>query len=134
MDDSPYLLNAQQQQSVSGLSAEKRYRYFVGRVADCGELWGLRDDGGWVMSGDGTGVQYFPVWPHPKFAETCARDEWNGNQPSRIELAAWMDRWLPGMAHDGKRVQVFPVVGCKGWLADPVGLKEDLGDELGKIE
>jgi len=56
---------------------EKRYAYFVNRVADWEEVWGLRNADGWVMSATDAGQQVAPFWPFRAFAERAAVGSWS---------------------------------------------------------
>src|SRR5688572_5467528 len=98
---------------VTALSGPQRYAHFVSRVADFEEVWSLHSASGWMTMGDGAGHQCIPVWPHKRYAESFIRDHWSEAEAKMIELDAWMDRWLPGIARDGMYIAVFPVLGEK---------------------
>jgi hypothetical protein len=116
--------------AVLALEDAKRYTYFIKKVADQQVLWSLRTEGGWVLAGDDQGHELVPVWPHEKFAALCAKDEWAGAVPKSIELDAWLERWIPGMERDGKRVAIFPTPGNRGVAIEPARLGADLREEL----
>lgn len=121
---------------VTSLTAQERYSHFVRRVADWEEIWGLRTSEGWVMVGDDSGKQMIPVWPHERYANACAIDDWADAAPTVIELEAWMTRWLPGMTRDGVQVAVFPVATerMSGVVVLPERLEKDLEAELENYE
>lgn len=108
-----------------------RYAYFVKHVADTELVWALKNSAGWVMAGDADGKKFLPVWPQQAYAQLMAKDEWADAQPTEIDLAAWCERWLPGLERDGHRVAVFMVpsdstTGC----ISPSALLNDLEREL----
>ena len=63
-------------------------------------MWSLKNSEGWVLYEDPSGKSCFPVWPHPDFAISCAIGKWANAEPMKIDLDAWVNRWLP-MTSDG---------------------------------
>jgi len=100
------LLNSKEIEAVSKLPASKRYEYFIKKVADFEEVWGLFDDG-WAISEDEEGNPLIPFWPKKEFAHLCAVDEWKNYKPEKIELEEFMREWLPGMKKDGIKPSIF---------------------------
>jgi hypothetical protein len=110
---------------------EVRYDYFVKRVADWGEVWSLKGADGWVLSGDSTGnIEVAMFWPFMEYAKLCIKDEWSETIPTKIKLAAFLDRWLPGFKKDGRLVGVFPNLAGQAAVIDPLVLKRHLEDEM----
>lgn len=120
-------------ESVTHLAPEKRYEYFIKKVADWREIWSLWNEG-WALMGDDENGEMVPVWPHPVFAEGSAVGEWLGYEPKKIELDDWLTKWIPGMEKDGRTVAVFPAGGGKTTTATPLKLKNDLEQELANYE
>jgi Protein of unknown function (DUF2750) len=119
--------------AILGLPAPDRYELFVKRVVDWGAAWSLRTDGGWSLFEDSAGVEMTPVWPHQRFAETCAETQKN-ERAAMITLDDWLDKWLPGLKADGRHVAVFPVPGGNGILVSPDRLLADLKAECERYE
>ena len=117
-------------ESVTGLPAARRYAYFIKKVADWRLVWSLAADDGWVLAADDEGHECVPVWPHSRFAVAAAKGNWAGHEPRSIELAHWLERWIPGMLRDGLLVAVFPTPERKGVVVSPERLKADLEEEL----
>lgn len=126
-------INGKEFESVSHLRPEKRYEYFIKKVADWQEIWSLWKDG-WVLMGDESQTEVIPVWPHPIFAEASATGEWLGYTPKKIPLEEWLTKWTPGMEKDHRMIAVFPVTTGKATTATPSKLKSDLEEELAKYE
>lgn len=126
--------NEKEIQSVSSLSAPKRYEHWLKKVADNEELWSLTDRGNWALMRDDEGKELVPVWPHRAYALNCASGEWEGYEPRTISLDTWLQRWIPGMKRDGRLVAVFPVSNGKGVSVDPERLRADLENELAQYE
>jgi len=126
-------VNGKEFHNVIHLAAEKRYEYFIKKVADWREVWSLwKDD--WVLMSDKGGEEMVPVWPHPLFAEAFAVGEWLGYKPRKIDLEIWLTKWTPGMEKDQRMVAVFPVAESQTTTASPLKVKSDLEEELAKYE
>jgi len=110
-----------------------RYKYFISRVADCNEVWSLRNQQGWIQAQDDNGRILFPVWPHPRYAQACASGPWQDCRPEAIELDAWLSRWLPGMKMDNRLIAVFPTPQSVGICVSPEHLEHDLRAELARL-
>lgn len=80
-------------------TAEKRYEYFIKKVVDFEEVWGLYNDG-WAISIDEKNRKMIPFWPRKDFAEACAINEWSSYIAVSIELEDFINEWLPGMEAD----------------------------------
>lgn len=121
--------------NVLELSSNERYLYFVRKIADFEEVWGLRGDSGWLtVHGANPDQVGFPVWPELEFAELCATDEWHGMTASKIALVDFLEKWLPGLSTDKRVVSVFPTSGSKSLLIDPLVLLEDIRRECDQYE
>ncbi len=93
-------------QAVLRLPAARRYSYFLQRVAESGEVWGL-DGEGWALALDDAGRDVLPLWPAPEFAALCATRLWSGFQPRPIKLRELIDNVLPQLAEEGMPVGIF---------------------------
>jgi hypothetical protein len=127
-------VNEHEFRNVVAQAAPVRYKYFVTRVADWGELWSLRSQSGWVQAKDENGRMVFPVWPHPRYAEACATEAWQGCHAESIDLDTWLSRWIPAMKEEKRWVAVFPTPQCVGICVSPDHLESDLLSELESIK
>jgi len=84
-----------------------RYEYFIKKVADYEEIWGLYDDG-WATAQDDDGNMLIPFFPKKEFAEYCAVNEWKKFKAEPIDLYEFIDEWLVGMKKDKVRPSIFP--------------------------
>ncbi|WP_349775614.1 DUF2750 domain-containing protein [Halalkalibacter oceani] len=100
------LLSNKEIEVVSKLPISKRYEYFIKKVADFEEVWGLLDEG-WAISEDDNGNPLMPFWPKKEFANLCAVDEWKNYKAEQIELEDFLQEWLPGMKVDGIKPSIF---------------------------
>lgn len=120
-------------QSLIALPAAKRYEYWIKKVADQQKVWSLWRDG-WSLASDNEGREFVPVWPHPKYAELCATDQWTGYVPKVIDLEAWLERWILGIEKDNRWVAVFPTPSDRGIAVEPSKLGSDLREEMSRYE
>lgn len=120
--------------SVTQLPPERRYSYSIKRFADQERVWSLRNEDGWILARDDEGNELVPIWPHALYAEQCALDEWANTTAQAIDLDVWLEKWVPGMMRDGRKVCVFPIPAGQGVIVTPEKLKADLEDELSKYE
>ena len=115
-----------------GLSSAERHGYFVRKVADTQEVWGLHHDG-WATAQAG-GKVAIPFWPEAAFAQACASGDWAGFQPRAIALDDFLTKWLPGMANNEQLASVFPVPQGSANVAAPADLLADLLHESEQYE
>jgi hypothetical protein len=104
-----YTVNPKELQAVTSLPARKRYQYFLNKIADGQELWGIGDEEGWSFMANDDGREGMPVWPAEAYARLCCRDEWSDRSPKAISLIDWRNKWLPGLEADNRYVAVFPL-------------------------
>jgi hypothetical protein len=127
-----WLVNDREFAAVLALNGPGRYEYFIHKVADSEEIWGLAAADGWVQLGDDQGREHMPVWPHRRYAEAFAQRKDDASEPRSIPMSAWLEKWLPGMEQEGRLVAVFPVSSGKSPVVPPRQLRADLEEELEK--
>lgn len=103
------------------LPVEDRYDLFVETVADNDELWTLSDAKGLVLL-TSDGDDCIPFWPTEAIAKAMAEQEWQQASPTRIELADWMEKWVPGMSKDKVLAAIYPNQKDNGTIDDPYDL------------
>jgi hypothetical protein len=123
-------LSDEEFQAVSGLPPGERYNHLVKRVADWQWIWVLEDDSGLAGSADEQGRRYLPTWPHARYAEAAAIDEWAGTRPNAVEIHEWVENVLPGVAEKEGMIAAFPTPGDQGFIVPPLGMKADIEEEL----
>lgn len=121
-------------QAMLAAAGDKRAEYCMKHIADEGKLWGLRRPDGWVIGGDHSGKECFPVWPHEIYARACATDDWKDSAPQPIEIDTWLARWLPGLKRDNRQVAVFPLPNNQGVIMEPDEMEQALQLEISKFE
>ena len=114
--------------------SDKRYEYFIHKVADQEQVWSLRDAEGWRVVADSLDRECVPLWPHKAYAELYATDVFAGSHPEPIPLDTFMTKWLPGMAQDGRFAAVFPTPSNKGVVVAPMELHLHLAAQMEKYK
>lgn len=99
-------MNPKEFEAVIKLPGKIRYEYFIKKVADYEELWGLYNDG-WAMIADDNNNEMIPFWPKKEFAEYCATDDWKGYKAERIDLYKFMNNMLQDMKIDNVKASIF---------------------------
>ena len=122
-------LGAQQLAAVVTLPGPARYEYFVKRVADSQEVWGLYQQG-WALAKADDGTLVFPLWPSSDYASLCAEFEWDGYDAQAFSLEELLDELLPQLQEDRVLPGVFYTPGDKGITPTVAELVGDLEDEL----
>jgi hypothetical protein len=124
-------MNKNKIENVIMLSLEDRYSYFVQKVTDFEEVWGIYHDNGWAVMSDNNSNMVIPFWPEEEFALLCCTEQWEGYVPKAISLNDFMNKWLPGMEKDHRMVNVFLTADEKqGVIIRPLELLKDLKEGL----
>jgi hypothetical protein len=126
--------NSKEIESVLQLADADRYNYLIKRIADQEELWSLWEAGGWALTSDDEGHELGPKWPHPKYAELCAKGPWLSSKPKSISLDAWLARWTAGIKRDRRLIAAFPSLSDKAAVVDADRFAADIQQELAKYE
>lgn len=89
-------MNQKEFESVINLPANIRYEYFIKKVVDSEEVWGLYENG-WSVTEDDEGNKLLPFWPNKEFAEYCATDDWEFYSSKNMDLYEFIDEFLPNL-------------------------------------
>lgn len=116
--------------NVINLTASERYNYFIRKISDFEEVWGLKDEEGWALMGNNEQV-LFPVWCETEFAELC---KWNNYQPTPIPLDDFIEKLLPMLEKDNIMLAVFPIPKEKGIICKIQDVRSDIEKECEQYE
>lgn len=130
----PYRMNEKQFDAVLALDGFDRYDYFVSKskVADWELLWGVKSDDGWLVPVAPEEFDYFPLWPHPEYAQKIADENFPGHRATEISLEELLEHWLPLFEKNQAKVAVFPDREWTFWCIEPQSLKEELLNEMAR--
>jgi hypothetical protein len=82
-------LTAKETNAVIKLPGTTRYTYFIKRVADQNQVWGLWKEG-WAMGRTDEEMPTMPIWPAREYAELCKFGDWSDFQPRSIPPREFM--------------------------------------------
>lgn len=85
--------------SISAINADA----FVSEVLNSAQVWGIKDGNGFPTSTNASGKTAMPFWSAEKRAMSTIDTvpAYSDFTPNPIPLAAFVDRWLPGLQKDG---------------------------------
>ena len=121
-------------ENIFKLSSQERFAYFVRKVTDFEEVWGLSDGSEWALLGDNCNNQLFPIWPEKDFAKICANGVWNNYIPKLISLDDFISKLSPKLDSEKINYAVFLTTENKGIIISPKELCEILEQEIEQEE
>ncbi len=130
----PYRMNEPQFEAVTALSGADRSSHFVGKVADWEQLWAVKNNEGWLVPVTPEDLEYFPVWPHPEYAQRISDEHFPGHTAVEISLDEFLSHWLPTCEKDNVKIAVFPNKEWAFWVMEPQDLAQCLTDEAAQYE
>ena len=130
----PYKMNEPQFEAVTALSSADRSSHFVGKVADLEQLWAVKNNEGWLVPVTSEELEYFPVWPHPEYAQRIADDHFPGHKAVEISLNEFLSHWWPNCEKDKVKIAVFPNKDWVFWVMEPQDLAQCLIEEAEQYE
>ena len=97
----------QEYAALQNMSGTALMEYFVIRVAEVEEVWGLGDDTGWVMRelDDQTTL---PVWPYQQLAGNCATGDWRGQVCKSVSLEHFISHILKLLIKNDIQIEIMP--------------------------
>jgi len=80
------------------------------------------------------GFEYFPVWPHPEYAQRITDEHFSGHEATEISFEKFLFEWLPTFEIDKVKVAVFPNKQWQLWIMEPQDLAQCLRYEVEQYE
>ncbi len=112
-----YKLHEKEYENIIKLKPEQRFDYFLNKIADWEELYTIGSKDGFVLLGDDTNDETLPLFPHPGFAESFLKGEWQDCEAQPIDVYEFLEHWIPGLTKDKKLLSVFPVSDASGGIS-----------------
>lgn len=105
----PWVPKEKEIAAVVAADGRRRYEYFIHRVCETRKVWSLRA-GDWALLSDGEN-QFFPLWPHPVFAQHYQRGSstWPDATAESLELGEFLRDAALSYQSRGIKPAVFPV-------------------------
>ncbi len=125
----PLKVNDRELEAVLALDAPDRLSYFVKKVSDWQQAWGLWYEG-WAQLVGAESSTCLPLWPARQYAECCACKDWSLYGPRAIAIDDLMKTVLVELQEEGGDVAVFPDRNLRCEVLVPEGLAARLQAEL----
>lgn len=105
-------------QEAPSLSEGEQLEYFLTRVFETEEIWGLDDGCEWVFRQTESGTT-MPVWPYEKFAKDSAEFLDSASQPQAESLEDFMYHTLEMLIEEDVMVEIMPTGKKLGCIISP---------------
>lgn len=102
-------------QSVQSLSAAELLEYFLIRIAETEEVWGLNRNGDWFRQ-EQAGQSVVSFWPYKQYASDAALEQWHDCTPHGMSLEHFLFPALPQLIAEDVQVEIMPTAdrpGCR---------------------
>lgn len=129
-------MNKYELNAVLKISNDKRFKYFINKVADNGFLYGLGYENGDLETFDVKGRIYVPLWSHSEFAVSYMKEVQNLDDLNiiKIDISTFEKEYQKGF--DKNNVEFFDVFPINKLTANIVKitlLYEMLQDEIDRF-
>jgi len=120
--------------SDAATASKERLRHFVHSVAASRKVWGLRDADRWACTTwrdkDRQDRTVLLFWSDRADAKQRVKGKWLDYQPIAIPLESFLQRWLTGMATDGRIAGIeWDALFC-GPVIEPLDLKQEIEGQI----
>mgnify|MGYP002398737406 CR=1 FL=1 len=106
--------------AVPAMTDTERLDYFLLRVFETEEIWGLKTGTQW-WSHRVADDECLPLWPYRRYALEAALDEWYDGRPDSISMEYFLYQTLPSL-DDGIVLEIMPSAGRPGCRIRPAQL------------
>lgn len=104
--------------AVSDMNDAQLLEYFLTRVYETEEVWGLDDGCEWVMV-ERDGQATLAIWPYRHFALEAARQHWQDVEPTAESLEDFVYETLGMLMNDDSMLLVMGSSPERGCLVSP---------------
>lgn len=104
--------------AVPQMSDEELLEYFLYRIFETDEVWGLKDGPQWLTRSVGE-VKTLPVWPYKRYAADAAVGDWLQLAPVVESVDFFTYQSLNRLAQQDLTVEIMPRAGTPGCLISP---------------
>ncbi|AXH62939.1 DUF2750 domain-containing protein [Providencia huaxiensis] len=130
MNNNQFSPNDKEIKNVHALRPYQQYTYFVGKIADWEQVWGLGDGQNIVTAWNDEKCLFLPLWPAKAYVELCLTDKWANFTPMLFTLEHLMTEILPDMHEANIKVALMMQSdGKKTLIYDAAALLADLEEE-----
>lgn len=116
------------------LAPQKRYDYFIKKIADAQQLWTIVDSEGNYAISMIDKHSLISFWPEEEFIASNLEENWEDYKPLLLTLDDLSDNVIDYIAQEGLLINVFPLNGRSGFVVDLEEFSRDLTTELKNYE
>ncbi len=106
-------------QAAKTLTAAQQLEYFLMRIFETEEVWGLDDGTEWIFRESSEAETTLPVWPYQKYAREAAVGIWAEYQPQAESLEDFMQHTLAMLIEEQAMMEIMPGPDQPGCLISP---------------
>ena len=111
--------------AVQSMSDGELLDYFLLRVFETEEVWGLQQRGQWFVQA-APDIRHMPLWPYKKYASEAALDIWQDCVPHALSLEYFLDHTVPWLIEQDVMLNLIPRGENLGCLISPHRLRDIL--------
>jgi hypothetical protein len=104
--------------AVPGMTDEEILEYFLYRIFETDEVWGLKQGQRWLTR-EIDGQETLLVWPYKRYADEAAVADWQGLSPVADSLDYFIYQVLNKVASQGLMIEIMPRNFAAGCLIKP---------------
>jgi hypothetical protein len=124
------IMHPKEIEKVVSLNPEKRYSYFIKKIADRESVYTLTTQKGEVANSNLECKTLFPLWSDKEYAELCKVAGWENFNVVELSLDDLESNIIKTIAKSGDLLNIFPVGDKMGLIVDAAEFKRDLDREL----
>lgn len=104
--------------AVPTMTDEELLEYFLYRIFETDEVWGLKADGQW-QARQWQDKETLVVWPYKRYAEDAATGDWAQSIPIAESVETFTYQILNSSARANRMIEIMPRVSDVGCLISP---------------
>lgn len=105
--------------SVPSMTDAQLLEYFLLRIYETEEVWGLKEGGAYWMTYERDGRDTLPVFAYKRYADEAAVADWELLIPVADSLEFFMERTLPRLLEQDICLEIMPQQPGKGSIVTP---------------
>lgn len=109
----------QEYSAASSLDDNQILEYFLMRIFETEEVWGLDDGTEWVMRERLAAEKTLPVWPYKKYATEAAEGSWRDFQAQAESLESFIHHTLDMLIDEDALIEIMGQENKPGCIISP---------------
>ncbi len=105
--------------AVPGMDDGQLLEYFLYRVFETEEIWGLKESAHHWLNHEINGQLVQPLWPYKRYADEAAVEKWENYVAVAVSLEYFMEQSLQKLATNDILIEIMPRKSATGCLISP---------------